>query len=533
MDKVIPKPAEIPEFSFGGLEHYTLSDYRRLILRRKWLIAFIALGVALSTAGVTFFLPNMYKGTTTILVDSQRVPESYIKSTVSTNVVDRLATLQEQILSATRLSQVISEMNLYRDLRAKKPQEEIIMRMRKDIQIKVQNLGKNDNDLGAFTISFDSRNPVEASRVTNRLASLFIEDNIKAREQQVLGTTSFLDRELDDAKKDLETQEQKIRDLKTQYSSELPESENVHVQAINSLQLEMRADMDDVNRAQQQKILLQAQMTEGPRIVNLDSDIPPEVAALQALLQEEQGQFDQLRQRYGPDFPDLVKKSIEIQELEKKIAAAEKSYAGGKKSTPKLAQAAPKNPVLASEIANLDQEIQKDNARMHDIQQMIAFHQSKLEKIPVFQQQMDAIMRNYTVARDQYMHLLNLKFNADMSADLEARQKGERFEILDPAQVPAIPDSPNRPLINLAGLAGGLAIGLSVAIGLELMDSTVKTEREIIAGLGSTIFGEIPWLPTKLEKKRQLARAAFAAMTTVALFGAYSFLLIWTWRWPA
>jgi polysaccharide chain length determinant protein (PEP-CTERM system associated) len=535
MDQPAPKPTESPEFSLGGLEHYTLSDYRRLILRRKWLIAFVALGVALSTTMVTYFLPNMYKGTTTILVDSQRVPENYIKSTVTTSVVDRLATLQEQILSATRLSQVINEMNLYRDLRAKKPQEEIIKRMRGDIEVKVLNLAKSDNSnsMGAFTISFSSRNPAEAARVTNRLASLFIEDNIKAREQQVLGTTSFLDRELEDAKKDLDAQEQKIRDLKTQYASELPESEGVHVQAINSLQLQMRADMDAVNQAQQEKLLIQAQMAELPGVVNLDSAVPPEVVALQALLQQEQGQLDELRQRYGPVFPDVVKKSIEIQELETKIAAAEKSYSQGKKSRAKTAPAAPKNPVLASEIAKLDQDVQKDKSHMNDIQQLIAFHQSKLERIPVFQQQMDALMRNYTVARDQYMHLLNLKFNADMSADLEARQKGERFEILDPAQVPVMPASPNRPLINLAGFVVGIVIGLAVAVGLELIDPTVKTEREIVAELGSTIFGEIPWLPTKLAKRRQLSRAAFAAMATVALFGAYSFLLIWTWKWPA
>jgi polysaccharide chain length determinant protein (PEP-CTERM system associated) len=527
-----PKPAESSEFSLGGLEHYTLKDYRRLLLRRKWLIGFLALGVALGTAVANYFLPNSYKGTTTILVDSQRVPDAYVKSTVSTSVVDRLATIKEQILSATRLAQVIDEMHLYSDLRKKEPQEQIIERMRKDIEIKVQDLGRNDGGLGAFSISFYSRNPADAARVTNRLASLFIEDNIKAREQQVLGTTSFLDRELEDAKKDLDTQEQKIRDLKTQYASELPESENVHVQAINSLQLEMRAEMDAVDRAQQQKILLQAQLGETPQVVNLDSAIPPEVAALQALLQQEQSQLDELRQRYGPEFPDVVKRSLEVQDLENKIAAAQKSYARTKRPAPKPAQAASKNPVLTSEIANLNQEIQKHEARIPELQQMIAFHQAKLEKIPVFQQQLDSIMGNYTVTRDEYMRLLNLKFNADMSADLEARQKGERFEILDPAQVPVIPARPNRPLINLAGLAAGLAMGLAAAVGLELIDPTVKTEREIISELGSAIFGEIPWLPTPQGKQRQLARAALAAIGTVALMGAYSFLLIWTWKWP-
>ncbi len=532
MDGPTAKQTGSSEFSLGGLEHYTLKDYRRLLLRRKWLIAFVTFGVALGTAVVTYSLPNIYKGTTTILVDSQRVPDTYVKSTVSTSVVDRLATIQEQILSATRLNQVINEMNLYRNLRVKEPQERIIDRMRKDIEIKVQNLGKADGGLGAFSISYRSRNPAEAARVTNRLASLFIEDNIRAREQQVLGTTSFLDRELEDAKKELDTQEQKIRELKMQYASELPESQSLHVQAINSLQLEMRAEMDAINGEQQQKLLLQAQMAEIPGVVNLDSAVPPQVAGLEALLQQEESQLDQLRQRYGPDFPDVVKRNIEIQELEQKIAAAEKSYARAPKQASKPANPVPKNPVLESEIGNLDQQIQKRRARIGEIEALIAFHQSKLDKIPIFQQQMDSIMRNYTVARDEYMRLLNLKFNADMAADLEARQKGERFVILDPAQVPVIPDSPDRPLINLLSLAVGLVIGLSVAVGLEVIDPTIKTEREIVSELGSAIFGEIPWLPTPRAKRRQLARAAMAATATVVLMGAYSFLLIWTWHRP-
>jgi protein tyrosine kinase modulator len=532
-DKTTVSPREDAEFSLGGLEHFTLQDYCRLFLRRKWLIAFFTASVALGTAIVTSLLPNIYKASTTILVDSQRVPESYVKSTVSTSVVDRLATIKEQILSATRLSQVIDEMHLYAELRKKEPQEKIIERMRKDIVVKVEDFGKDNGGLGAFSISFRSRNPAEAARVTNRLASLFIEDNINAREQQVLGTTSFLDRELEDAKKDLEVQEQKIRDLKTQYSSELPESENLHVQAINSLQLDMRSEMDAVDRAQEQKALLQAQLSEAPRVVNLDSALPPQAAALETLLQQEQSELDQLRQRYGPDFPDVVKKRLEVQELERRVADTEKSYARGPKAAHKSTQAQSENPVLVSQIANLNQEIQTHEARIKDIQGQIAFHESKLGKIPIFQQQMDSIMRNYTVARDEYMRLLNLKFNADMSADLEARQKGERFEILDPAQVPMLPDSPNRPLINLAGLFAGLALGLASAVGLELADPTVKTEREIVAELGGTVFGEIPWLLTNVEKHRRLRRAVLAAMATALVAAAYSFLLVWSWKWPA
>lgn len=519
------------EISFGGLEHYRLDDYRRLILRRKWLIALVTFSLALGIAVVSAVLPNIYKATTTILVDSQRVPESYVKSTVSTTVVDRLATIREQILSATRLAQVIDEMHLYPQLRGREPEEEIIARIQKDIDIRVENLGRDDGGLGAFSIAFHSQDPVQAARVTNRLASLFIEENIKARDQQVLGTTSFIDKELSDAKKNMDQQEGRIRELKTQYVSVLPESENTHVQAISSLQLEMQAEMDSIDRAQQQKVLLQAQLEETPRVVNLDSSVSPEVTALQVLRQQEQAQLGVLRRRYGPDFPDVVKRTLQVQEVDKAIAAAEKSYAAAKTSAPKASHpAGPVNPVLASEIAQLDQEIQKHNQRIEEIKQEIDLHQAKLEKIPLFQQQMDSVMRDYDVARDEYMRLLSLKFNADMSADLEMRQKGERFEILDAAEVPVIPDSPDRPLIDLIGLGVGLVCGLGLAIGLELIDPTVKTEREIISALGSSIFAEVPWLETKRDKRHRRWRAIVAGATSTLVAAVYCFILIWSWR---
>lgn len=529
MDEPTNRKPALSEFSLGGLEHYGFNDYRRLFQRRKWLIAFVSLGMALATAVFAHFLPNIYKASTTILVDSQRVPNDYVKSTVSTNVVDRLATIREQVLSATRLGKIIDELHLYPELRANQPEEVVIERMRKDIDIQVANLGRHDGGLGAFTISFHSRKPVEAARVTNRLASLFIEDNIRAREQQVEGTTSFIDRELEEAKTELDSQEKKIRELKTKYVAELPQSESYHVQAISSLQLEMRGQMDAIDREQQQKVLLQTQMAETPRVVNLDSNVSPEVQALDILLQKEEMQLSNLRQRYGPDFPDVVKVTMEIQDLQGKISAAKKASAGATKTDKGDSSGAPANPVLTSEIAELNKSVKKHEERIAGIKQEIAFHQSKLEAIPIFQQKMDSVMRDYDVARDEYMRLLSLKFNADMSADLEARQKGERFVILDAARVPVLPDSPDRPLIDLAGLGVGLVSGLATAVGLELVDPTVKTEREILAELGGKIFGEVPWLATTRERRLLFFRAILAGLASLTLAAAYSWLVIWSW----
>jgi succinoglycan biosynthesis transport protein ExoP len=509
-----------------GLQFFTLQDYVRLLSRRKWFIVLVTFAFAVTVAIVTYFIPNSYKATTVILVDPQKVPDYYVNSTVTTSVVDRLATLRQQILSETRLSQIIDEMGLYQKLKNKVPQEELVKRMQRDILVEVGASPKAEKTLGAFSVSYFNSNPSVAAQVTNRLASLFIEENIKGREQAVQGTADFLTRELEDAQKELKDKEEQITALKTRYVAELPESETSDVQALTSLQIQLQSERDAIIQSQQQQVYLQSILGEGPSIVNLDAQKSPEADSLQGQVAQLEGELDDLRKRYGPSYPDVVKKEMQIQELQSRISEAEKQ--GGNKV--KRAPARSHNPVIESQLAKLDDVIHQHEQRQKEIERRIAVRQAQLERIPLFQQQMSSIMRDYQAAQDHYKYLLERKFSADMATDLEVRQKGERFEVLDPAQVPYKPDSPNRPLFNLVGLALGLLVGFASALTLEFFDTSVKTEREVVEVLGAPIFGEIPWLPTKAENSRRHWRTIYACAGTSTLVTVYAILLVLTWQ---
>jgi len=516
------------DFGLAGLEYFTLRDYKRVLVNRKWLIIFVALGVAVATAAVAFWLPNIYRATTVILVDPRKVPENYVASTISATVGDRLATLRQQILSATRLGQIIDEMNLYPHLRNQRPRDVIVEMMRKSIEVQVESTTSGDRGLGAFSISYSSRDPEQAARVTNRLASLFIEENIKSREQQVIGTAEFIDRELEDARRSLGAKEEMIRQLKTKYVSELPESQGMHIQAVSSLQLELRAEMDAISRAQQQKVYLQSLLMESTPVINLDRAGPSDLLPIQAQLAQAEGQFSELRRRYGPRHPEVLKKEAEVDELRKKGEEMRRAEESGRQQ---LTAGTPqrRNPVIESQITALDDEIQQRNKRMSEIRDRITYHQSKLEKIPILEQQLSSILRDYEIARDHYKLLLDRKFSAEMASNLETRQKGERFVVLDPAQVPDRPHRPNRLLIDLIGLVAGIGLGLVTAIGIELVDPTVKTEREVIEQLGFPVFSEIPWLPTPREKRQKRFRTAVATLTSTVLATVFV-ALVWLGR---
>ena len=514
--------------NLSGLEYYSFRDYVRMFLRRKWFLIITVFAVALLTAVIAYFIPNSYKATTVILVEAQKVPEYYVNSTVTIGVVDRLATLRQQILSESNLRNVIDDMGLYTDLKKKEPPEELVKRMQKDIILELAPTGHGEKALGAFSVSYLNQNPVVAANVTNKLASLFIEENIKDREQSVEGTSDFLKKETEDAKKDLDEKEAKITALKTKNVGELPESEATQVQSLNTLQIELQGEREALNQAHQQKVYLESLLGDNPSVVNLDSDQPPEVVAMETKLAQEQGELDTMRKRYGSGYPDVVKKNAEIRDLQNQIADAEKENASRAKVKPTPSKS--HNPVVESQLSRLDDEIKQHTAKQHQIEEQIVIHQTQLERIPLFQQQISAVMRDYQAAQDHYKYLQERQFSADMASDLETRQKGERFVVLDTAQVPDQPDTPNRPLINGLGLVAGFIVAFVGALALEILDPSVKTEREVMSELQVPIFGEIPWLPTKAENRRKMRRNMAALASTAMLATAYVFMVLKTWR---
>jgi polysaccharide biosynthesis transport protein len=514
--------------NLSGLEYFTLQDYGKMFWRRRWFIVIVTFVVAVLTAVVVRFIPDTYEATALILVDRQKVPDSYVNSTVIASASDRLDMLRQEILSTGRLVQVIEDMGLYKELKKKRPQEEIVEMMRKEISVNVAATTQEKRGLEAFTVSFTNQSPVIAAQVTNRLASLLIEDNIKSREDSVVGTTDFFQKELEEAKQNLKASEDKITALKKKNVNVLPESETMHVQALASLQLELQNDQEQINQAEQQKSNLEAGLGDSLAVVNLDTQASPEVSGLEAQKAQLESEVDQLSQRYGPKYPDIVEKTSQIHDLEAQIKQSKAQLA----RQPKAQQTPTKdsNPVVQSQIAKLDEKIKQHQAHATDIQQQISQHQAELARIPVFQQEISSVMRDYEAAQDHYKHLADRNFAANMAQDLEIRQKGERFEVLNPAQVPYKPSSPDRPMLNLSGLAAGVIVGFIAALALEIFDASVKTEQEVVGQIGAPVFGEVPWLPTAVDKRRRRLSTIFACAGSAMLAAVYSLLLFAAWR---
>src|SRR5450432_1539275 len=232
----------------------------RMVWKHRTLVAALWLFLSAVVGIIVWNLPPVYSSEAVILVDSQKIPDKYVMSTISTDLQDRLATINQQILSATRLKSVIDDLDLYRDDRKTHVEEEIIEKMRKDITVKMER-GWVANRPGAFRIVYQGQNPGVVAQVANRIASLYIEENMKTREIQAEGTSDFIETQLQQAKKRLDDLEAAVSGYKLKHNGELPQQENSIAGNLARLQVELEANRDAINRAQQTKVLLESTLS--------------------------------------------------------------------------------------------------------------------------------------------------------------------------------------------------------------------------------------------------------------------------------
>jgi polysaccharide chain length determinant protein (PEP-CTERM system associated) len=512
---------------------YTVDDLWQILLRRKWLIVLPALLVGSVSAAVIYRLPNLYRSETLILVVPQRVPESYVRSTVTARIEDRLQAISQQIMSRTRLEQVITDFNLYAEERANRVlMEDIIERMRtRDIGI---NIIRGDS----FRVSYIAGDPRTAMRVTERLGSLFIDESLRDREVLADGTTEFITTQLDEAQRRLVENENKVLEYQRLHDGELPSQTPANLQGLHNAEMALQSNGEALNRDRERRITLERTVAdiletpdarpaaEAPKsvpVVNLDNEIR---LAQQALLAME------LRLR--PEHPDVRKQRRVVEELQKRIDAQNLEGELTAKPAP-AASATVMDPARRKrltdariELDNLDRQIQGKIAEESRLQGMVALYQGRIAAAPLREAELAALTRDYETLQQSYRSLLQKKAESQMSANLEKRQIGEQFKILDPARMPERPASPDRPRLYLVTIVAALAVGFGAAALMEFLDRSLRSEADIRAALNLMVLATIPQMrATAAEARRRLRRNVAIAVAATAVLAVCA-TVAWT-----
>lgn len=486
--------------------------YWSVVTKHKWSCLIGSLALTLVFTGIIAKLPNVYEATTTILVDPQQVPEKYVSAVVSPDSYARLNTLTQQVLSRTRLQEVIGEFNLYSDRHNWSPEEKV-EEMRRDISFEVKQ--GSGLELSTFSLTYQGKRPAVVAAVANELADSFIHWNIKSRDEQVSGTRDFLSSELMTAKRNLERQENALRQFKMGHLGETPDQTPNNLAAMTGLRSALQANVDAMNRLDEEKLLLN-HSPEPTTPGTIPHALPTERETLEAQERQLEANVEALRAHYSDRYPDVIRARHQLEETKSQLEAMPSD------ATSQTADVSTAKSDVAIRLAIIDKEMKKLEGDRDRIQSQIESYQSKVDVAPLREQELVELSRNYDISKQHYQALLDKSFNIAMAADLEQNQKAERFRVLDPARVPEKPVKPAR--LKLIAASGLLAFGLSILALLvkEELNPVVKTEMELKSLLpsGVRIWGFVPRIEVPADALRARKLAIGASVVCLLLCAA-------------
>jgi polysaccharide chain length determinant protein (PEP-CTERM system associated) len=505
-----------------------------VVRRRLYLTLLPFLFVLAAGTSLAFFLPSLWMAKATILVDRQKIPESFVKATITTDVETQLLGLSQQIMSSGQLMKIIETHDLYPRIRGKRSADEVVERMRRDIRIEFQNDERdrrNPRTIG-FSVLYTATTPQTAMTIANELAALYVNEDVRYREKHAVSTSEFLDTQLRDVRTRLQSQERRVAEFKERYMGELPEQREANLRTLDRLQQQMQSAQETLRRANERRQLLTQTLAEvdqstgavsGP--TGSPNPTPAEAGAARlSLLKQE---LLQLQSRFNDRYPDVVALKEQIRVLEAKLAAEPAAAAREAKVAPKKdgkeLRPVPQSGYVQNLLQQLDQatiEAKTSADEIKGLRSQIATYERRIENTPRREQEVAQITRDYESTRELFRSLLGKRGEAEMAADLEQRQQGEHFRIIDPAGLPDRPAGPNRMRLILATLVIALGIsGIAVVIA-EHTDTSYRSADEVRNLEIVPVLSTIPRIVTERDRRRRLRQRRLAtAAVAVGLLG--------------
>jgi polysaccharide chain length determinant protein (PEP-CTERM system associated) len=461
---ILTEPDDSP-LTWAQLQRYIEAPRRRpLTVAVPW-----AAVVLLSIAAL-FILPKKYKSSTLILVESEKVPDSFVPKVATDDRTARLEAIRPEILSRTRLERVLDETRPYPDLASK---TQAVEKLRRSTFI---NVSGNDG----FTIDFVHNDAHKAQEVTSRLATLFIEETLKSREQQVEGAVDFLVTQVNDARKELEKKDEAVRRYKEAHMGTLPEQLQTNLATMGMLQRELQTTEESLVLTRERQEALARGLERAAAAAPADAGTGAGTTDMADLRR----QLAALKGRYTDEHPDVQRLRARIARIEARLIEAPAGPETGGVSAL----------VSREQFERADLEVKRLEDKRADLERRIAVLRANVEETPRTEQELATLTRDYQKLNDNYVALLSKQLEAQMAGRLEQRWKGDRFRMLDPASLPEKPYFPRPTLVLALGVFLGLVAGLGVSLVAEYLDPTVKDVHDLEASQAYPVLACIPHL---------------------------------------
>ncbi|OPL11770.1 MAG: hypothetical protein AVO38_15570 [delta proteobacterium ML8_D] len=475
-------------------------------------------------------MPKVYKTSALIMVQRPKVPSQYIRNIMSTDLEDRIRTITQQVTSWTNLEKVIQRFNLYASPENNMFMEDKIEDLRKRIAVNVSKASRQEAN--SFEIVFTGKEPRQIAEIANALASYFIEENLKIREDQVISTSEFLTDELATIRQRLAEKEETLKLYRKKYMGGLPEQLETNLRILERIQQQIINNQENLREAKNRKILIQQQIAEARELkkqfvesmktekIEKSGDSP---------LDQMKSELSALQARYTEKHPNVIRLKEKIAELEAKEKEIKPEEKIRSEDVKEIINATETEKKLLEQLRELDIQIKDFENEAANLRSEMNRYQTRVEETPKREQELMVLKRDYDNIRETYNSLLTRKLEAELAVNMEKKQKGEQFRVLDPAKTPKKPFKPDIRRIFLMSIGLGLALGFGLAYFRETLDTSFRAPNEIENLLQIPVLASIPFTFNAIElrrKKRKKVISMLFLLFTIAILGVLTVVSI-------
>ncbi len=550
-----------------------LADYLDSLRRRRKGIILVTAALFVISILVAFLIPPVYRSSATILIEEQEIPKDLIRSTITSYAWQRIQTISQRVMTRSNLLHLISEYGLYPNKIRSDTTEELIKRMRHDITLEAITAKVIDPATGqprpatiAFKLSYDGQTPIVAQKVDNELTTLFLNENLKTRNQQATNAYQFLTSEAQKLQNHITHLEAKIATFKEKHLNSLPDLQQLNLQLLDRNQNDLLEADNELRSLQDRKTYLQGQLAQiDPNAPVIGSDGRP-ILDPQSRLEALETEYATKRAEYYPNYPDVVRLKSEIDGLKKQIGGVSDVQAQAKEAARLKAKLAaeqakfsadyPDVVKLKTELAALQTQMRKEAAEPQDpslkpqnpaylmintelegiksriaatlkqraqLQAKNAEFEKYLAETPSVQRKYRDLQRDYKNSQRQYLKLKSKQMDARIGEQMEKDREGERLSLIDPPNLPQKPTKPNRLAIIILGFVLSVGGGLGYAALAETTDKSVHSARDLAVIVGEAPLSVIPYIENSADlarhqkNKKLVVTSALVSLIVVVL----------------
>jgi uncharacterized protein involved in exopolysaccharide biosynthesis len=551
-----------------------LKDYIDVFRRRRksiWSVVLVIFSIGVIAA---VLWPPVYRSSATILIEEQEIPAEFIRSTITSYATQRIQTITQRVMTRANLMEIIEKYDLYHGKRKFETTEEILERMRSDVDVGMINANVIDPRSGqprpatiAFTLSFDGESAAVTQKVASELTNLYLNENLRSRTEKTAETYSFLSSEAEKLKEHIAELEAKLADFKGKHQGRLPEQTSLNIQLRESAERDLREVENQMRSQDDRKFYLEGQLAQiNPMAPTIGVD-GRQILDPETQLKNLRSEYISATSKYSPEHPDVVRLKRQIDVLEKQtgavnsapeqakelaalrmeLSAAREKYSADhpdvirltrmvaaqenaieKRPAPETvaAKEKPDNPAyltLQSQLDGVKSQYKAYLSQRDRLRAKLSEYEQRLQETPEVEKGYSGLYRDYESSVKRYQEIKAKQGDAQAGKDLEKESKGERFTMIDPPQLPEKPVKPNRPIVIILGFVLSIFGGFGYAAAAEKMDASVRGISGVVTAIGAPPLSVIPYMMNSydvaigLKNRRVLVTAVVGGLTLILL----------------